>query len=192
MKHILYYDLIAFDPYRNEFSRIPSYWFFDRHRIDAGPIVVGGGVKAGLYTWSPDNQAEIERGWIVQGETIEEVAGRAGILEPERATLSIREYNNACALGHDPFGRAVETLVALDQPPFFCVPLWPGGSNTCGGPRRNEKAQVVDVFGLPIAGLCAAGELGQPIGRLYPSRGADLSDCFCSGQLAAESLLKNG
>src|SRR5262249_48031303 len=150
-----------------DFPRIPCYWFFDQRRIDAGPVASGGGVKAGLYTWSPDNKAEIDRGWIVQGSTIEDVAERGGILDVEAAVRTIREYNEACASGHDPFGRAPETLVPLDTPPFYCMPMWPGGPNTCGGPRRDERARVVDVFGAPIPGLCAAGELGQPIGRFY-------------------------
>jgi succinate dehydrogenase/fumarate reductase flavoprotein subunit len=67
--------------------------------------------------------------------------------------------------------------------------LYPGGSNTSGGPRRNEHAQVVDVHGEPIPGLYEAGELGEPVGLLYPSNGGNISDCACFGQIAAEHAL---
>jgi succinate dehydrogenase/fumarate reductase flavoprotein subunit len=72
------------------------------------------------------------------------------------------------------------------------VKLWPGGSNTAGGPRRNESAQVLDVYGDPIRGLFAAGSLGQAVGAVYPAAGANLSEAFCFGQVAAESALAMG
>jgi succinate dehydrogenase/fumarate reductase flavoprotein subunit len=71
------------------------------------------------------------------------------------------------------------------------VARYPGGANTCGGPRRNERAEVLDVFGEPIQGLYAAGELGEVIGLLYPAGGCNLSDAFCFGQIAAESALSD-
>ena len=77
----------------------------------------------------------------------------------------------------------------LDSPPYYCVELWPGGPNTSGGPRRNEHAQVIDVFGDPIPGLYEAGELGEAVGALYPANGANLSDALCFGRIAAEHAL---
>ena len=75
----------------------------------------------------------------------------------------------------------------LDQPPFACVPLWAGGSNTSGGPRRDASARILDVHGDPIPGLFGAGELGQVLGLLYPADGSNLSDAFVFGRLAAET-----
>jgi succinate dehydrogenase/fumarate reductase flavoprotein subunit len=69
--------------------------------------------------------------------------------------------------------------------------MHPGGSNTCGGPRRDEQGRILDPFETPIPGLFGAGELGQVIGMLYPAAGANLSEALCSGQIAAESALKN-
>jgi succinate dehydrogenase/fumarate reductase flavoprotein subunit len=71
------------------------------------------------------------------------------------------------------------------------VPLFPGGSNTSGGPRRNERAQVLDTEGRPIPGFYAAGELGQPIGLLYPADGSNLSEGVCFGRIAAEHALRS-
>ncbi len=99
------------------------------------------------------------------------------------------EYNDACQTGSDRFGRPEKSLVPLDQPPFYCMPLWPGSPNTSGGPRRNERAQVIDVFGEPIPGLYEAGELGEAVGALYPANGANLSDALCFGRIAAEEIV---
>src|SRR5690606_11384997 len=89
----------------------------------------------------------------------------------------------------DRFGRPRQSLVPIDEPPFYCMPLFPGGSNTCGGPRRDERARILNAFGQPIAGLFGAGELGQATGILYPAAGANLSEAFCFGQIAAEEAL---
>jgi succinate dehydrogenase/fumarate reductase flavoprotein subunit len=190
--HGFYYELLQFDHHLGEYPRVPCYWFFDERRRRAGPLthVNLGACAVGLYDWSPDNAKEIESGWILRGNTIEEVAAAAGVAEPSRAAATVRAYNEACRSGEDPFGRPAESLVPLDDPPYYCVPLWPGGSNTSGGPRRDEFARVLDVFGAPIAGLYAAGELGQPVGLRYPADGSNLSEALCFGQIAAEEAVK--
>lgn len=189
--HAFYYELLRFDPQRGVFPRIPAYWFFDERRRLAGPLTLAhlGAGAVGIYDWSPDNSREIERGWIHAGRTVEEAAAAAGVEDPEQAARSVATYNSGCAAGADEFGRSAASLVPLDRGPFYCVPLWPGGSNTSGGPRRDDRARVLDPYGAPIPGLFAAGELGQAIGTLYPADGGNLSEALCFGQIAAESAL---
>jgi succinate dehydrogenase/fumarate reductase flavoprotein subunit len=189
--HGFYYELLHFDHHRGEYPRVPCYWFFDERRRESGPLThanLGAGA-VGLYDWSPDNSREINSGWIHRGNSIEEVAAAAGIESPEKAAQTVRDYNAACASGIDPLGRPLATMIALDRPPYYCVRLWPGGSNTSGGPRRDERARVLDVFGVPIPGLYAAGELGQAVGLRYPADGANLSEAMCFGQIAAEEAV---
>jgi succinate dehydrogenase/fumarate reductase flavoprotein subunit len=190
-KHAYYHHLIVYDPDAGEYPRIPSYWLFDRRRIEAGMLTspVSGRVGVGLYDWSQDNRREIARGWIAEGATVAEAAAAAGVLDPEAAAESVAAYNSACVAGEDPFGRPADTMVALDRPPYYCVPLYPGGSNTSGGPRRDAAARVLGVDGAPIPGLFAAGELGSPIAQLYPADGSNLSEALCFGQIAAETAL---
>jgi succinate dehydrogenase/fumarate reductase flavoprotein subunit len=190
--HGFYYHLLAYDPNTGETPRNPCFWFFDETRRKAGMLTLPSvGVHAvGIYTWSEDNSAEIARGWIASGATIAEAAAAAGVADPAAAETEIAAYNEACRTGAaDPFGRPAETMVPVDQGPFYCVRLYPGGSNTTGGPRRNARAQIVDTRCEPIPGLYAAGELGQGTGMLYPSDGSNLSEGFCFGQIAAESAL---
>jgi succinate dehydrogenase/fumarate reductase flavoprotein subunit len=191
MKHTLFYELLKFDEERKEYPRNPCYWIFDERRRTAGPLtpLSAGFVKAGYYDWSPDNSKEIEKGWIKRADSIEELAEATGFPDPAVLVETVRAYNEACAAGVDPFGRPADTLVPLDTPPYYCTPLYPGGPNTCGGPRRDEKARVLNPFGEPIPGLYAAGELGEAVGQLYPSNGANLSESICFGRIAAADAL---
>jgi succinate dehydrogenase/fumarate reductase flavoprotein subunit len=190
--HGFYYHLLEYDPNTGETPRNPCFWFFDERRRKAGMLTMSslGAHAVGLYHWSQDNSAEISRGWIASGSTIAAAAAAAGVADPEAAAAEVAAYNEACWNGKaDPFGRPVETMVPLDQGPFYCVRLYPGGSNTTGGPRRNCRSQVLDTGGQPIPGLYAAGELGQVTGMLYPCDGSNLSEGFCFGQIAVESAL---
>ena len=191
--HGFYAHMLSYDPDRLCHPRIPSYWFFDERRRRSGPLTPldSGAVGVGICTWSPDNLAEISRGWITTGGSIAEAAARAGIDDPLGASRTVAEYNRACTLGSDQFGRPPESLIPLDEPPYYCVPLWPGGTNTSGGPERDDLGRVIDVFGQPIAGLYSAGELGQAMGPAYPGGFAYYSEVLCSGRIAGESAVRS-
>jgi succinate dehydrogenase/fumarate reductase flavoprotein subunit len=190
--HAFLNEMIHFDSNSNEYPRIPSYWLFDSRRIQGGPLTgsASGLTGVGLYQWSADNSVEIGRGWISRGNSPKEAAEKAGMRDPAAAEREVGRYNDACASGKDEFGRPPASLVPLDKPPYFCVAMHPGGSNTCGGPRRDSQGRILDAFETPIPGLFGAGELGQVIGMLYPAAGANLSEALCWGQIAAESALQ--
>lgn len=191
MAHGFYHELVPYSSTDLEFARIPSYWIFDERRRLAGPLVSTrtGPVRVGLYDWSLDNSKEIDAGWIASGTTPEAAAKAAGVTDAETVAATVAAYNAGCTAGSDEFGRPVETLVQLDAGPFYCVRVYPGGSNTSGGPARDAKARVLDPFGAPIPGLFAAGELGQATGELYPADGANLSEALCFGAIAARTAL---
>lgn len=194
LTHTFYYELLQFDGRSGTFPRVPCYWIFDERRRLAGPLTVTeiGLVGVGKYHWSHDNSREVELGWIQTGATVEDVANLAGIGDPGAVAASVLHYNELCgAGGPDPFGRPADSLIPLDQPPFYCVPLWPGGANTGGGPRRDEYGRIVDPWGTPIPGLFGAGELGQAIGLRYPADGANLSEALCFGRIAARFAMNS-
>lgn len=192
LRHDFYYDLLLYDPARNLRPRVPCFWFFDETRRQAGPLTLThiGATAVGRYDWSPDNSAEIERGWIAQADTIEEAARLAGVDDPPAAAATVAEYNRLCESGEtDPHGRPAESMLPIVEPPFHCVALWPGGSNTTGGPRKNRHGQVLDPYDQPIVGLYVAGELGQASGLLYPGDGSNLGEALCFGQITVEHAL---
>jgi len=191
--HAAVYELGSFDSHKLEYPRVPSYHIFDQRRMEYGPL---GQLTSGpsgphqLYKWSRDNLAELHRGWIVRGETVAELASR---LEMSPAILenTVQLWNKYCGAGSDPdFGRNPLEVVPLDNPPFYAIKLFPGGSNTLGGPRKNSRAQVVNPFGKPISGLYVAGECGSVFGMLYPAGGGNLAECIAFGRIAAENAVK--
>lgn len=183
-----YYELLHYDADLLEHPRIPAYWIFDSRRLNARPL---SGGSFGHYAWSKDNRAEIEMGWIKEADSVEEAARLAGCLDPKCAAATVEAYNAACAAGEDEFGRPMSSLVPIDEPPYYCVPVYPGGATTNGGPRRDAKARILNPFGEPIQGLYGAGELGGAIGVLYPSPGANLGEAFAFGAMAAETALED-
>jgi len=191
MKHSFYYELLKYDADKQEYPRNPCYWVFDERRLSAAPLASlrSGFVRAGYYDWSPDNSREVAKGWIKKADTISELGKLAGIADVPGLEETVERYNAGCASGDDEFGRPPETLVPLDSPPYYCVAMFPGGPNTCGGPRKDERARVLDPFGAPIPGLYAAGELGEAVGLLYPANGANLSESICFGRIAAADAL---
>ena len=184
-----YYELLHYDADLLEHPRIPAYWIFDSRRLQARAL---SGGSYGHYAWSKDNRAEIEMGWIHEAGSVEEAAAAAGCVDPAAAARTIEAYNQACATGEDALGRPASSLVPIDQPPFYCVPVYPGGATTNGGPRRDERARILNPFREPIPGLYGAGELGGAIGILYPSPGSNLGEAFAFGAIAAETALDAG
>lgn len=188
LDHSVYYYLMEYDPEKNEYPRIPCWYILDSTKIDDKLTYdFCGVVRAGKYDWSDGNQEEIDRGWIIKADTLEELAEQMDV-PAENLVATMEAYDEACDTGEDEFGRDPENLVKF-TPPYYAVKLWPGGSNTSGGPKRNANAQVINVWGEPIPRLYEAGELGQCIGALYPQGGADSSEAVCFGAIAARNAM---
>ena len=183
------WNTVIYDTTRHTWPRIPVHYVFDEKRRRAGPIVFtefGAAGPLGMYRWSADNSAEVARGWIARADSLTALAERLGMnsraLEDE-----VARFNDAARSGRDdPMGRPSASMAPIDTPPFYAVPLWPGLSNTFGGPRRNARAQVMHVSGRPIPRLYSAGELGS-IFVNYPQSGANLSECIAFGRIAGEN-----
>jgi len=192
-----------FDTDLGDFPAIPCYSIFDQSAVAKGAVVSGGITQlAGQYKWSKDNSVEIQKGWILKGETIQELAAAiakdpedldgygVGKMKPEVLADTIARYNEYCAAGSDPeFGNAPSTLKPLTTPPFYALKMYPGGVNTFGGPKRNAKSQVVDAYNKPIPRLYSAGELGSILGFLYSGGGWNICELVVSGQIAAKHAL---
>lgn len=185
-----YWSALVYDTVKYTWNRIPAYWVFDEHQRLAGPIVPTAFAAAGpikMYEWSKDNTKEIEKGWILKGDTIEELAAKMKV-DPTTLKDQLTRFNSYAAAGKDgEFDRTAKSMAALDQPPFYAVQLWPGLNNTYGGPRRNAKAQIVRVDGKPIPRLYSSGELGSVYVQ-YPQGGANVGECLAFGRIAGENV----
>jgi succinate dehydrogenase/fumarate reductase flavoprotein subunit len=187
-----YWNVLVYDAVENTWPRIPSWLVFDERRRTAGPLTsraFGAAGPVGMYEWSDDNSREIERGWILKADTLEELAEKMGV-EGGTFAEEMKRYNGFAASGaDDDHGRPSHQLHALDHAPYYAVKLLPGLNNTFGGPRRNHLGEVLDVFGQPIPALYSAGELGS-IYVQYPQGGANVGECFSSGRVAGRNAAR--
>jgi succinate dehydrogenase/fumarate reductase flavoprotein subunit len=183
---------------------IPTYMIFDENIRKQGSISANSSTNSqyllGIQSfpaelggcpegWSRDNLREVEKGWIKKADTIEELARVIGNgMEPAALKETVDNYNRYCEQKNDPdFGRPVEFLEPLVNPPFYACPLYPGGINTCGGPRRNGYGQVLDPYKKIIPRLYTAGEMGSICGNVYAIGGLNAGEMLASGRLAGKS-----
>jgi hypothetical protein len=174
--------MLVWDHHNGGLPRLPSYFVFDDRTRRAGPIFSTEAGENRTYPWSPDNRAEVAKGWIRQGATLSELADDLGLPADALEATGLR-YNDAASVGGDEFGREPAEMDPVDQPPFYGVPVHLALFNTQGGPRRNEHAQVVHVEGHPIPGLYGAGELGSIWASLYPGAG-NVTEALVFGRIA--------
>lgn len=160
------------------YENLPMFFICDSAKVAAGPVFnncssVAGNHWANLhewYTWSDDNRAEIEKGWLVEADTIEELAKKLGV-DAEGLATTVQAYNDACAAGADEaFGR-VDALTPVSTPPYYGCELGLGIINTQGGPVRDAAHHVLDYEGNPIPRLYAGGEFGSLYCWLYQGAG---------------------
>ncbi len=144
-----------------------------------------------LYrVWSEGMEKEIEKGWILKADTLEELAQTLGV-PAENLTAQIERYNGYCEKGVDEeLGRPEEFLFPFGEGPFYALPLVPAMINTQGGPTRNIDCEVLDPAGNAIPRLYSAGELGSFYSSIYQGAG-NLAECMVTGWTSAAKILAN-
>jgi len=168
----------------------PMFMVFDHALFACGPLYdkkpfMGWGRIMERHDWSADNSAELKRGWIKRAESIPALARSLG-LDPGALEESIRRWNRICESDKDAeFGRT-KMLVPISRQPFYAIELSPSMLNTQGGPRRNEKGQIVRPDNTPIPRLYSAGELGSIYSYLYQGTG-NIGECFAFGRICARN-----
>ncbi|MDA7949266.1 MAG: FAD-binding protein [Hyphomicrobiaceae bacterium] len=168
----------------------PMYMIFDQTLMSAAPLynkepAAGWTPVIEAYDWSDDNSAELEKGWIKQGRTISALAQTIG-LEGRTLEETVERWNGFARAGEDSdFGRTV-MLTPFDDGPYYAVELSPAMLNTQGGPRRNEKGQIVRPDGTPIPRLYSAGELGSIFSYLYQGTG-NIGESLAFGRISGRN-----
>ncbi|MFH0769087.1 MAG: FAD-binding protein, partial [Chloroflexota bacterium] len=197
--HAFGYELTNYDSSSLCYPKIPFYWVFDEKRRALAPLAnpngacnPPGGIMSDIhYIWSTDNKKEIDRGWILKANSIEELAGKiladpdnGGLMSPSVLRETVKQYNEYCHKGDDTeFHKPKEWLQPLEDPPYYAVKLWPGGPNTQGGPKRNVRGQILRVDNTPIHRLYSAGELGSVWGMFYQGAG-NIAECIAFGRIS--------
>lgn len=146
----------------------------------------------------------LDLGYVVSGNTPEELARRIGI-DPDGLAATIRDYNAAALQGVDPaFGRGTDAyqrfngapghapnpcVGPLDRPPYYAVRLVPGDIATFAGLMTDGSARVLDKEGRVIEGLYAAGnDMASVMGGTYPGAGITIGPALTFGYIAGRHL----
>jgi fumarate reductase flavoprotein subunit len=136
-----------------------------------------------------DLEPSLASGLLLQAETLDELAVKCGMPAAALAE-TIARYNAGVAAGRDPdFGRDglchhAGAMLPIAEAPFYAYPSTTVVLATYCGLDVDAEARVHDVFGDPIAGLFAAGEImGGFHGRSYMT-GSSLGKAAFFGRVA--------
>ncbi|MFQ5903599.1 MAG: FAD-binding protein [Candidatus Binatia bacterium] len=170
-----------------DYPRIPCYLIFDEEGRKLGPLaMVIVNDERYHYKWSEDNSEEIEKGWILKGETVEEIAAKVKV-DPQVLKSTVERWNNLCTEGVDKdFSRLPKTMMPVLKPPFYAMEAWPIVSNTQGGPVHDPGQRALDPMGEQIPRLYVAGEISSIFGHLYLEAG-NITECFVGGRIAGKN-----
>ena len=110
-----------------------------------------------------DLAAALDSGRLLRAETPAALAGLCG-MDGDGLIRTMATYNAGVKAGRDALGRTglcngTGALVPLDQPPFYAFLSRTALLATYCGLAVTPDGAVLDVFGQPIAGLYAAGEV---------------------------------
>lgn len=160
------------------YLHMPMFMVFDEAMMEDGPL---GRVPSDhtewtwngvfhIHDWSDDNQDELERGWILKADTLEELAalmvsndywsGEELAVNAEGLMAAVEKWNAGCDAGADEFGRSTG-LNKMLKPPYYAIELMPSSVYTISGLKNDINGSVVDWDGAPIARLYCAGNVGQ-------------------------------
>ncbi len=191
IRYISYKHALSFDVHHAIYPRVPSWFIFDETLRTRKTITNTNVTEYFGIPWSNDNHEAIERGWILKAETMEELAEKIkahpvnhGQMDTATLQETVARYNGFCAAGVDlDFHRSNDCLGPVQKAPFYALPLFPGGPNTKGGLKANEKRQVVGWDGNVIPRLYAAGEIASAFKYVYQS-GGNVAECIVFGRVA--------
>ena len=198
-RYFFYKEAVKFDIDTLDYPNSPSWFIFDETLRKQKPLV-GLGISTPGFRFvdygAADNSDAVKKGWILKGNTLEELAEKiratkdnAGKLVTENLVHDVKEYNEGCAAGKDKFGRIKSTLQPVSDGPFYACPLVAGGPNTKGGLACNAKREVLDWNLKPIPGLYAVGEIASALKFVYQG-GGNLTECLVFGQVAGKVVAK--
>jgi len=172
-------EAVAWDHAKNEYTNNPFWMVLDSTMFDSYRLGEWGAEEEcwidlwngvfGVYQWSEDNSVELEKGWIVQADSIENLATKMtakDFCDEDVSCVSaglaatIAAYNQGCAAGVDPdFGRPTDRLRAIGTPPFYAIEMCPTVLYGAGGPKADGSCCVVNRHDEPIPRLYAAGQV---------------------------------
>lgn len=161
----------------------PDQMFYFIESGDGDYVDIAKAISADGFTF----QYLEENGYIVIGDTVEELATKLG-MDPATLQNTIDEYNACVEAGKDEkFGRTLFS-VKLEKGPFVATPRQACVHHTMGGVTVDDACHVLDTNGNPIPGLVAAGEITGGIHGGNRLGGNAVVDTVVYGRQAGETI----
>jgi len=138
---------------------------------------------------------EIEKGLakkrFIKADTIGALAKKLGI-PADTLKRSIAAHDGYIRDGKDPdFNKPItKNMIPLVKGPFYGIAQWPAVHHCMGGLRINKDAQIIDIWGKPIPGLYAAGEVTGGIHGSNRLGSNAIPDCVVFGRIAGINAAK--
>ncbi len=130
--------------------------------------------------------AAVKNGSAFVADSLDALATLAGI-DPEGLTATVAFYNDMIAFGKDTqFGKNLKELTPLESPKYYALKVVPAILGTMSGLKTDLEARVLNVEGVAISGLYAAGELATAnfYNTIYPAMGTSLQVSLTFGRIA--------
>lgn len=147
--------------------------------------------------------------WATKADSIEELGNAIGI-DGTVLAETVTKFNEDVRNGRDTeFGRGDNTydrfwgdrtfegvhrtLGPIEDGPFYAVKMEPGALGTCGGPRANANAQVIDWNDRPIEGLyICSNAMSSSTAGVYGGAGGTLGPGMTFGYIAGRHAAQQG
>ncbi|MGM4989198.1 FAD-dependent oxidoreductase [Tardiphaga sp. 841_E9_N1_2] len=146
----------------------------------------------------------LNSGYLIKGNTLEELASKAGI-DASGFVTTVAQFNTAAAEGRDPtYGKGSRAynryqgdanhgpnpcVAPIEQGPFYAIKMVIGDLGTYAGIRTDAQARALDAGGQVINGLYAAGnDMASIMGGNYPGAGITLGPALTFGYIAGRHL----
>ncbi|MES2488194.1 MAG: FAD-dependent oxidoreductase [Pseudomonadota bacterium] len=174
---------------------VPSWAIFDQQYLNKYML-------AGKMPGSRKPKSWLDEGYLHKSESIEDLARKLKI-DPSTLKGTVDRFNGFVLKNFDedfhrgeraydrwlgdPFQKPSAALGAIEQGPYYAVPVVPGDVSTYGGVVTDESARVLRADGSVIVGLYATGvSTASVMGRVYPGAGCSIGPSFVFGYVAAK------
>lgn len=119
----------------------------------------------GLDAVEAQMKEAVEQGFIVQADTLEELADKLLLTDKAAFVAEVENYNRMVAAGvDDQFGKDSFRLSAIDEPPFYGMKTGGLLLNTMDGIVIDDQYRALNEQNEPIEGLYV---IGDAAGRFY-------------------------
>lgn len=149
-------------------------------------ISITDGPTASFALWGLAHA--LKSGSVMQFDTLKELADHYKI---DQTTLkaTVDTFNNYVTSKKDTeFGKKIlKDAKPIAVPPFHAARVWPKVHYIMGGIEMNEHAEVIDLDGVIIPGLHAAGEITGGVHGACRLGGSSIIDCLVFGRIAGKS-----